>query len=110
MALKFGTCPLPNRSKGTWATFVRAISTTSIEMGGARACQSYLRGIVLRSARELPLRGEAGIPNGLFTKEVRYEAGLIKLRTDSLYRSLGLYPASVRDLSRGRLLYISVDP
>lgn len=43
---------------------------------------------------------EAGIPNGLFKKEVRYEAGLTKLRTDARYRSLGLYFATVRDLSR----------
>ena len=33
-------------------------------------------------------------------KEVQYEARLTMLRTDSLYR-IGLFPASVRDLSRG---------
>jgi hypothetical protein len=53
---------------------------------------------------------ESGIANGLHKKEVRYEAGLTKLRTDSLYRSLGLFPTAVRDLSRGGLLYGARDP
>ena len=51
-----------------------------------------------------------GIEEGSSQKEVRYEAFLSWLRTDFRYRSLGLYQATLCDLSWRSVLYGSRDP
>lgn len=67
--------------------------------------------MVLRNTRALRWFSEEDIdPRIRQTKEVRYEARLTRLRTDSLYRDLGLFDASVRGLPRGGVLYTSLDP